>query len=84
MNKASGGEGVPVELFQILKDDFVKVHAYLIFLSFMSLHFSHFLQIDVETLHCLLIFSIISSKVLIKVCIYIYIYIYIYITIFYI
>ena len=25
MNKASGGEGIPVELFQILKDDVVKV-----------------------------------------------------------
>ena len=25
MNKASGGDGVPVELFQILKDDAVKV-----------------------------------------------------------
>ena len=25
MNKASGGDGVPVELFQILKDDIVKV-----------------------------------------------------------
>ena len=25
MNKASGGEGIPVELFQILKDDGVKV-----------------------------------------------------------
>ena len=25
MNKASGGEGIPVELFQILKDDTVKV-----------------------------------------------------------
>ena len=25
MNKASGGDGVPVELFQILKDDVVKV-----------------------------------------------------------
>ena len=24
-NKASGGEGIPVELFQILKDDVVKV-----------------------------------------------------------
>ena len=24
-NKASGGDGVPVELFQILKDDAVKV-----------------------------------------------------------
>ena len=27
MNKASGGNGVPVELFQILKDDAVKVLA---------------------------------------------------------
>ena len=25
MNKASGGEGIPIELFQILKDDAVKV-----------------------------------------------------------
>ena len=27
MNKASGGDGIPVELFQILKDDPVKVPA---------------------------------------------------------
>ena len=27
MNKASGGTGIPVELFQILKDDAVKVPA---------------------------------------------------------
>ena len=25
MNKASGGDGIPIELFQILKDDGVKV-----------------------------------------------------------
>ena len=25
MNKAGGGDGIPVELFQILKDDYVKV-----------------------------------------------------------
>jgi len=25
-NKASGGDGIPVDLFQILKDDAVKVH----------------------------------------------------------
>ena len=25
MNKASGGDGIPVELFQVLKDDVVKV-----------------------------------------------------------
>ena len=25
MNKASGGDGIPVDLFQILKDDAVKV-----------------------------------------------------------
>ena len=25
MNKASGGDGIPVELFQILKDDILKV-----------------------------------------------------------
>ena len=28
MNKASGGDGIPVELFQILKDDIVKVLHY--------------------------------------------------------
>ena len=29
MNKASGGDGIPVQLFQILKDDAVKVlHSY--------------------------------------------------------
>ena len=29
MNKASGGDGIPAELFQILKDDAVKVlHVY--------------------------------------------------------
>ena len=28
MNKASGGDGIPVELFQILKDDAVKVAAF--------------------------------------------------------
>ena len=27
MNKASGGDGTPAELFQILKDDAVKVHS---------------------------------------------------------
>ena len=27
MNKASGGDGIPVYLFQILKDDAVKVHS---------------------------------------------------------
>ena len=27
MNKASGGSGIPGELFQILKDDAVKVHS---------------------------------------------------------
>ena len=27
MNKASGGDGIPVELFQILKDDAVKTDA---------------------------------------------------------
>ena len=27
MNKASGGDGIPVEFFQILKDDAVKVPA---------------------------------------------------------
>ena len=29
MNKASGGDGIPVELFQILKDDAVKVLYYM-------------------------------------------------------
>ena len=28
MNKASGGDGIPVELFQLLKDDAVKVPQY--------------------------------------------------------
>ena len=28
MNKASGGDGIPAELFQILKDDAVKVYQY--------------------------------------------------------
>ena len=28
MNKSSGGEGIPLELFQILKDDAVKVLSY--------------------------------------------------------
>ena len=27
MNKTSGGDGIPVELIQILKDDAVKVHS---------------------------------------------------------
>ena len=27
MNKASGGDGIPVDLFQILKEDAVKVFA---------------------------------------------------------
>ena len=27
MNKASGGDGIPVELFQILKDDAFKLHS---------------------------------------------------------
>ena len=29
LNKASGGDGIPVELFQILKDDAVKVLFYM-------------------------------------------------------
>ena len=29
MNKANGGDGIPVELFQILKDDAVKVLLYM-------------------------------------------------------
>jgi hypothetical protein len=35
MNKASGGDGIPVELFQILEDDAVKV-SYLAHVSLMS------------------------------------------------
>ena len=27
MNKASGGDGIPAEIFQVLKDDSVKVHS---------------------------------------------------------
>ena len=27
MNKASGGDGIPPEIFQVLKDDAVKVHS---------------------------------------------------------
>ena len=27
MNKASGGDGIPAEIFQVLKDDAVKVHS---------------------------------------------------------
>ena len=27
MNKASGGDGIPAELFKMLKDDAVKVHS---------------------------------------------------------
>ena len=27
MNKVSGGDGIPPELFQILKDDAVKLHS---------------------------------------------------------
>ena len=36
MNKARGGDGIPVELFQILKDDAVKV-----LLENVSFHFNH-------------------------------------------
>ena len=32
-NKASGGDGIPVELFQILKDDAVKVDTLVLFLT---------------------------------------------------
>ena len=39
MNKASGGDGIPVELFQILKDDAVKVlHSILQFGKLSSGH----------------------------------------------
>ena len=33
MNKASGGDGIPAELFQILKDDVVKYDAMKVLLS---------------------------------------------------
>ena len=39
-NKASGGDGIPVELFQILKDDAVKV-LYLICSKFGKLSSGH-------------------------------------------
>ena len=40
-NKASGGEGIPVELFQILKDDAVKVlHSIYMLLLLLLSHFS--------------------------------------------
>ena len=39
-NKASGGDGIPVELFQILKDDAVKV-LHSIFSKFGKLSSSH-------------------------------------------
>ena len=38
MNKASGGDGIPVELFQILKDDAVKVMYSITFGKFSSGH----------------------------------------------
>ena len=31
MSKASGGDGIPVELFQILKDDAVNQNMYIIY-----------------------------------------------------
>ena len=40
MNKASGGDGIPVELFQILKDDAVKV--------LHSVQFSRWVMSDVN------------------------------------
>ena len=40
MNKASGGDGIPVELFQILKDDAVKV-LHSIFSKFGKLSSGH-------------------------------------------
>ena len=41
MNKASGGDGIPVELFQILKDDAVKVlHSICQLLLLLVSHFS--------------------------------------------
>ena len=43
MNKASGGDGIPVELFQILKDDAVKVSNDSIFFSFGSHNWSHYM-----------------------------------------
>ena len=42
MNKASGGDGIPVELFQILKDDAVKVlHSTCQYWKFGKLHRGH-------------------------------------------
>ena len=50
MNKASGGDGIPVELFQILKDDAVKV----LLSSFTFILFSVFCSAAVisSTLSC--------------------------------
>ena len=53
MNKASGGDGIPVELFQILKDDAVKVlhsicqQLWIIFvvMKFLLLLLSHFSRV---------------------------------------
>ena len=42
MNKANGGDGIPVELFQILKDDAVKVlHSTCQYWKFGKLHRGH-------------------------------------------
>ena len=39
MNKASGGDGIPVELFQILKDDAASLRAVSLFLFIYRLSF---------------------------------------------
>ena len=44
-NKASGGDGIPVELFQILKDDAVKV------LHSICQHFHSIIFQDLKELH---------------------------------
>ena len=48
MNKANGGDGIPVELFQILKDDAVKVLH-----SISSVQFSHSVLSDSLRTHAL-------------------------------
>ena len=40
LNKASGGDGIPVELFQILKDDAVKAREFQINIYFCSIDYS--------------------------------------------
>ena len=40
LNKASGGDGIPVELFQILKDDAVKAREFQINIYFCSIDYA--------------------------------------------